>query len=69
MRYRMAQIVFIGLALLCFLAVFLPLQRVFFLSNQEAAHCLAIKILILPIPVLFLLGAGWAARRARAWRH
>ena len=60
MRFRMAQIVFIGIALLFALAIFFPLQKVLFLSDREATRCLATKILLLPIPVLCFFGATWA---------
>ena len=65
MRYRMAQILLLGLALLFASAIFFPLDKVLFLSDEQSTRCLAAKMLILPIPVLCLFGAGWAARRAR----
>ena len=69
MRYRMAQVVLLSLALLCAVAIFVPFQKVFFLSDQEATRCLATKILLLPLPVLFVFAASWAGGRARRWRH
>ena len=68
MGYRMAQIVFLSLALVSALAVFVPLQTLFPISDEQATRCLTVKMLLLPIPVLFLFAANWAARHARR-RH
>jgi hypothetical protein len=57
----------IGLALVSVLAAFVPWQRLFFLSDEQATHCLVAKLFVLPVFVLCVLGAVWAARPPKSW--
>ncbi len=68
MCYRITQIVLIALAIFFAIAVFVPWQRLLFLNDAEATRWLCAKMILLPIPVLCVLGATWCATRIRS-RH
>lgn len=68
MCYRISQIVLILLAFFSGLAIFLPWQRLLLLSDEQATEWLAVKLILLPIPMLCILGATWCAARHRARR-
>lgn len=59
---RILQFLLIVSACLCVLAVFVPWQRLFFLSDEQAVRCIAARMLLLPVFGLCIIGATWAAK-------
>lgn len=65
---RILQFVLAAVAVVCVLAVFMPWQRLFSLSDEQAVRCLPAKMLALPVFALCVLGATWAARSNHSGR-
>lgn len=66
---RIAALLLVVFACVCVLAVFLPWQRLFFLTDEQAVRVLPAKMLALPLFGLCVLGATWAARTRDAGRR
>jgi uncharacterized membrane protein YdjX (TVP38/TMEM64 family) len=63
--YRVIEFLLLALAIVAGLAVFMPWQRLFLMSDEQATTWLAAKMLLLPVPVLCILGAIWCAHKCR----
>lgn len=71
MCYRVAKFLLIALALLSIVAIFVPWQRIFFLTDDDATRCIAVRMILLPVPIMCFLGALWAGQHGnnRAQPH
>jgi hypothetical protein len=65
---RILQVVLVAVSLVCVLAVFMPWQRLFSLTDEQAVRCLPAKMLALPVFAMCVLGATWAARSSHPSR-
>lgn len=65
MCYRIAKFLLIALAVFSFIALFVPWQTMLFLSDEQAAHFQAIKLVLLPVPAVFFWAAMWAGQHGQ----